>query len=400
MALWMFSACAGESVVLTDDTALHTQDEATEGPLQSEPDATEASGTDINEYESAEEPTHNEAGAESAAETSVDIIEEAESENEPIPEPSPPLVTEEGIVWLVPPMFEHDYITFCDHCNAFFDSQRRSICSVTGVRLDEFGWGHGTGQVHLALVYDPVLSLFGEPQLSGGYNRSYVGMHPFDEASDIFGTFDGWFGIIQAVDSTRRNSMENWWYIDGERFYHWYLTEDAFLGKFAIISNGVFTTDFIFDGGFVPGWICCCYEGLFNAAVVSIDGEWGVVDNYGNPLTPFMYDRIYIFDGSRVIAVYNGKHGLIDRYGTIVVPFLFDQIYHFGLGFNPNRIVAVYDGKHGVIDETGNTVIPFLFDHIFDINGTTAFAKYNGKYGIIDVSQTEANVNNISQNFS
>ena len=43
-----------------------------------------------------------------------------------------------------------------------------------------------------------------------------------------------------------------------------------------------------------------------------------------------------------------------------------------------------------MIDEVGNTVIPFLFDHLFDIDGYTAFAMYNGRYGIIDVRQTEA----------
>jgi len=52
-------------------------------------------------------------------------------------------------------------------------------------------------------------------------------------------------------------------------------------------------------------------------------------------------------------------------------------------------LVAIYNGKHGLIDETGETVIPFLFDHLFNINGATAFAMYNGLYGIIDVWQTE-----------
>ncbi|MCL2360447.1 MAG: sel1 repeat family protein [Defluviitaleaceae bacterium] len=167
---------------------------------------------------------------------------------EEAPEPTPRLVTAEGIVWIVPPTLEHDHISYC------------------------------------------------------GLN------------------------IVQAVDSTKRNYWDNWTYRDGNRYYDWYLTDDAFHGKFALMYNGEFITDFIFDGGLYPGWIQRNDLWRFNAAPMSLNGMWGTLDKHGNILAPFMFERINYFDNSRAIAVYDSRHGLIDRYGNTLVPFLFDDI--------------------------------------------------------------------------
>ena len=316
-------------------------------------------------------------------------------EIEEILEPAMPLVTEEGIVWLVPPTLEHDHISFCSQ-GGFIDSERRIICPVTGMLTGSW-CGHGGGPHPFVFVYDPVYHLFGEPVISLGYGRDMIGMFPFDEALERFslGSWNslGGFNIVQAVDSTK------WEYIVigsrqtmgrdyAELLKKWYLADDAFLGRFAVMFDGNFVTDFIFDEG--RDW-------LFDGIAVSLGGKWGIIDSYGNTIAPFIFDQINYFDYSdndRAIAVYNDRHGIIDRYGNTLVPFLFDQIYHIGIGRNPYRIVAVYNGKHGIINDTGAPVIPFMFDHIFSIDSYTAFAMYNGRYGIIDLRQTEKNIPN------
>ena len=78
-------------------------------------------------------------------------------------------------------------------------------------------------------------------------------------------------------------------------------------------------------------------------------------------------------------------------YGTA---FVSDFIYDYGdgnTGWNfsndnaANIIALVLDGKWGIIDKDGNVVIPFCFEDIVLINEKTAFAKINGKYGILNV---------------
>jgi len=328
------------------------------------------------------------------------------SYSEEIEEPATPLITEEGIVWLVPPALEHDIISFCGHCEGFIDSQHREICTETGILLREWG-GHGGGTIPPVFVYDPVCHLFGEPMVQPGYGRDMIGMFPFYEAWERFGVdfgrgidVDSWHGlgglnIVQAVDSTNRNYFDFYVHISrDERLQAWYLTDDAFLGEFAVIYNGEFITDFIFDDGLRLSRVQWFSVLHFDGIAMSLNGKWGIVDSYGNEIAPFVFDQINFFDNNRAIAVYNNRHGLIDRYGNTLVPFLFDHIYHTGIGRTPYRIAAVYNGKHGIIDETGDIVIPFMFDHIVSIDYYTAFAMYNGRYGILDLRQTEKNIPN------
>lgn len=43
-------------------------------------------------------------------------------------------------------------------------------------------------------------------------------------------------------------------------------------------------------------------------------------------------------------------------------------------------------------DRNGNTKIPFVFEHALPIDNNRVFAKYNGRYGILDVRLTSANL--------
>ena len=369
--LLLIATGCGAVVTTVEEHEIHQTIEYTTEEPQQENVANEG----VNEIEILREP-----------EEALPTVE-PELFTEETPEPTPLLITEEGIVWIVPPIFEYDHISYCSQCG-FIDSQRRIINPATG---EWEGWGgHGGGDWFSGFVYDLEYHLFGMPRLSYEYDGMSIGMHPISEYLTLFGSPG--LVIVQAVDSTNRvywDSRVYWIFGDETELLGqaWNLTDDAFLGVFAVMYNGEFITDFIFDDGFV-WWEYYRGEHIAGVVAMSLDGVWGTIDRYGNVSIPFIFNHMSYFDRSRALAIYEGKQGLIDRHGNVLVPFLFDEIYHFGPGWQTSWLAAISNGRHGLIDESGNTVIPFLFDHLFDICGNTAFAKYYGLYGIIDIHQT------------
>jgi len=53
--------------------------------------------------------------------------------------------------------------------------------------------------------------------------------------------------------------------------------------------------------------------------------------------------------------------------------------------------------RWGLIDRHGDVVIPYVFSNLILIDENTAFANFNGSYGILNLNQTMANVAAISQ---
>jgi len=93
---------------------------------------------------------------------------------------------------------------------------------------------------------------------------------------------------------------------------------------------------------------------------------------------------------------YTGKFAA--AYGTI---FISDFIYDYNVnkhGLNSRDLIALgKDSKWGVLYKDGKTALPFIFEDILliyedenDDFARTAFAKYKGKYGIIDIAKTAA----------
>ena len=46
------------------------------------------------------------------------------------------------------------------------------------------------------------------------------------------------------------------------------------------------------------------------------------------------------------------------------------------------------DNLWAVVDVNGNVVIPYIFEDLTIIDANTAFAKINGAYGILDISDS------------
>jgi hypothetical protein len=62
----------------------------------------------------------------------------------------------------------------------------------------------------------------------------------------------------------------------------------------------------------------------------------------------------------------------------------FDFI-NYNRGGGQTLVTLIKDGKHGIIDKNGDVIIDFIFDEIIIIDDSTAFAKHDGKYGIISI---------------
>ena len=61
-----------------------------------------------------------------------------------------------------------------------------------------------------------------------------------------------------------------------------------------------------------------------------------------------------------------------------------DSVY----GHVSSYVAMKYDDMWGILDTNGSISVPFVFDAILLIDEETAFAKYNGKYGILDIEKT------------
>ena len=231
----------------------------------------------------------------------------------------------ENIVWLVQPELEYNSIVRCGFgpplCGAFLDEEDRSIAinTQTGLPEEHRCWtGTGPSRVFIApFVYDPQRGLFGNP---GRYGRMYFRersywtnermgrMYPLEE---IIGDDECKFSYVvnhskmfiavESVDSSLGEIREN----DDRGIL--FLTSDADSGKFALMYNRAFVTDFIFDET-IP-----INDGFFAVLfAVRMEDRWGVMNNNGEIVLPFVFEGFLPIDYYTAFAKYNGGYGILD----------------------------------------------------------------------------------------
>ncbi|MCL2355872.1 MAG: WG repeat-containing protein [Defluviitaleaceae bacterium] len=254
---------------------------------------------------------------------------------------------EAGFVWRVPPTLEFEHIHLCI-CGMFLDGDLsgREIDRETGHLTENSHAGH-CGPPTVRFVYDRERNLFGEP--AHYFGMDYIsGVHPFDKRFERFGwNITDNLHYIRRVDSSlRRYSYWDTGFREIYGHYPWRLTPEAFSDEFAVMYNGEFVTDFIFDGGFVPLENWGVTHENFNTIAMRQNGKWGLIDKSGDTSAPFIFDRIHILNNSIAIALYDGKYGIIDHSGEIVIPFAFDRI----LNIDDNTVFARYNGRYGILD--------------------------------------------------
>ena len=106
-----------------------------------------------------------------------------------------------------------------------------------------------------------------------------------------------------------------------------------------------------------------------NSEMIEINNEWG--EEYYN-LNNAYYGQYAVAYGSEFLT-----------------EFIYDYDNRFYISkHGENTIVVQLFDKYGIIDKDGYVAVPFVFDDIGFINNDNAFAKYNGKYGVLDVKKT------------
>ena len=95
------------------------------------------------------------------------------------------------------------------------------------------------------------------------------------------------------------------------------------------------------------------------------------------------YDNVvYEYDLSG--AYLDEKYALVQE-TKFITDFIYDDYKSRGRYRSSNFIDFKLNDKWGIVDKNGNTLIQFIFDDIEFINDRYAFAKYNGKYGVLDM---------------
>ena len=257
-----------------------------------------------------------------------------------------------GIVWIVPPVLKYDSIMLCN-VGTFVDSRRRIISTDTGELTGYYCDGHGGPPPDF--VFDRERGLFGQTVYKCPYHGG-VGMIPFDDFEEIieaeFAEMMASFAetmsdSAEVVEHFERLMAEGPWYLKHssgliaveavdssyyiahqyEYWDEWRLADDAFLGKFAIMHNREFVTDFIFDDAalwwhnyrFATDLTTGQTEVLdMEYIAVSKNGMWGLVDWYGNVAVDFIFENLVMVCSATAFAKYNGYYGILDITGTIL----------------------------------------------------------------------------------
>jgi len=109
----------------------------------------------------------------------------------------------------------------------------------------------------------------------------------------------------------------------------------------------------------------------------------------------------YSFDDTSEPYWYLPQEAFLGRFafmnnGEFVTDFIFEGVRHRYASWEQLRtsdIVSVnMGGRWGLVDRTGANLIPFMFENLVIIDENTAFARYNGRYGILNLPRTIENM--------
>jgi hypothetical protein len=127
-------------------------------------------------------------------------------------------------------------------------------------------------------------------------------------------------------------------------------------------------------------WVLSQFSGLI--AVQSVDSYL----RSGLGITPNYWWLTEDAFSSQFAVMYNRE---------LITDFIFDSGSDWWWRRDFDLIAMRLDGQWGFIDKYGNTALPFIFENLIIIDENTAFARYNGKYGILDIHHTIENKANI-----
>jgi len=108
-----------------------------------------------------------------------------------------------------------------------------------------------------------------------------------------------------------------------------------------------------------------------SANITKKENEWGSIN----------YELGSKYENSKLAIAYGS---------TLLTDFIFDRLYDYDSSLVifrtfKNAIPVSIDGKCGFINSSGKIIVPLIYDAAVTSDGNTAFVKFEGKWGVIDV---------------
>ena len=129
------------------------------------------------------------------------------------------------------------------------------------------------------------------------------------------------------------------------------------------------------------------------------DGTYGLYCNSSN-ITGMRYSGAGCFSDGKAAFCSNGKWGYLDSTGRTVVPFEYDAVWGYSAMGGEDTPYESFDGyvtlckdkKFGVMKDDGTIVADFIYDGATPVVDGKAFAKVEGKWGIISVDGSNEHI--------
>ena len=113
------------------------------------------------------------------------------------------------------------------------------------------------------------------------------------------------------------------------------------------------------------------------------DKLWGYVNEAGEVVIPFEYEKTQVFHEGLAVVVKNGKMGFINMKNEVVIPFEYD--FDWRARFSEGLSIFKKDKKFGFINTKGEEIIPPEYESaLYFQNNGLAIVEKDGKKGLID----------------
>lgn len=122
-------------------------------------------------------------------------------------------------------------------------------------------------------------------------------------------------------------------------------------------------------------------------AVVSMDGQWGVINKNEEVVIPFTYDEITNTTSQNYLVKKDRKYGIVNNSGDVLVPVYYDRIIEKEVGLYCVREET--DGYWGLLNDSNNLVIPLKYDAIGNIEKNVVNVKKGRWWKKITIHNTK-----------
>lgn len=119
------------------------------------------------------------------------------------------------------------------------------------------------------------------------------------------------------------------------------------------------------------------------------NGKYGIIDYSNNQILEAKFDGIEkVYGNNEYVVTVGGKQKLVDAEGKDVLTTGFEQIQTI-LKDKQAGVIFISKGKYGVMKTSGEVTIPANLDELKEAKEGFLIAKKDGKYGVIDLAQTQ-----------